>query len=316
MKNEIAVVENIKVFERDGKQWTTSLNVAEVFGKEHFVVLKAIENLECSKAFADNNFIVGEYADKNNQMRKMYEMTRDGFSFLAMGFTGAKAAQFKEAYIEAFNRMEEQIKLQPVRQIDMAELLASINESHRSVIRMLERHDHSLCTIEQKSDKTEKRVDEIAAKQDQMAGDISYVKDDISYVKDKMEGILKRNDLSKPVTQQHEKMIMERFLGNCPCCGDTQIIGKDGKMIQGVAEKEHFFGPSQNKLDQTWITCKKCNRDKRDGKLSMDFIKKKFESYQADLLMNIQKKKKIRAEYEKTMPKQFGIFDFMKACDA
>jgi phage regulator Rha-like protein len=36
----------------------------------------------------------------------MYRLTRDGFVFLTMGFTGAKAAQFKQWYIEEFNRME------------------------------------------------------------------------------------------------------------------------------------------------------------------------------------------------------------------
>ena len=63
---------------RDGKQWTTSLNVAEVFGKPHKDVLKAIDNLECSQEFARRNFAPGGYADKNNQMRKMYDITRDG----------------------------------------------------------------------------------------------------------------------------------------------------------------------------------------------------------------------------------------------
>jgi len=88
--------ERVKVFERDGKQWTTSLNIADVFGIAHKNVLAAIEDVKCSQEFARLNFQPGEYADKNNQMRKMYELTRDGFSFLVMGFTGAKAAQFKE----------------------------------------------------------------------------------------------------------------------------------------------------------------------------------------------------------------------------
>ena len=45
----------------------------------------------------------------NGGTRKLpcYQITRDGFAFLAMGFTGKRAAQFKEAYINAFNQMEQ-----------------------------------------------------------------------------------------------------------------------------------------------------------------------------------------------------------------
>lgn len=56
--------------------------------------------------FADRNFIISEYTDEQGKPRKQYILTRDGFTLLAMGFTGAKAMQFKVAYITAFNRME------------------------------------------------------------------------------------------------------------------------------------------------------------------------------------------------------------------
>jgi Rha family phage regulatory protein len=335
MKNEVAVAKTpeqqineitsrIKVFERDGELWTDSLSVAEVFGKEHKDILKVIRKADQENQLVNlRSFAPVEYIDKKGEARPAFEMTETGFFALVARFNDQKdtdIALIRSCYFKKFDQYKKfrhvEIDTRPVRQIDLNELMASINDSHRALIRMLERHDHSLCTIEQKSDKTERRVDEIAVKQEQMAGTQEQMADDLSYVKDKMEGILKRNDLTKPVIQQHEKMIMERFLGNCPCCGDIQIIGKNGKMITGVAEKEHFFGPTQNKLGQTWITCKQCNRDKRDGKLSMDFIKKKFDSYQADLMMDIQKKKRNREEYEKKMPKQFGLFDFMKDGDA
>ena len=93
-------------FERDGKQWTTSLNVAEVFGKNHYHVIEAIENLDCSQEFRESNFRLSSYVTSQNKELKMYEMTRDGFTFLVMGYIGKPAAQFKEAYIEAFNRMD------------------------------------------------------------------------------------------------------------------------------------------------------------------------------------------------------------------
>lgn len=89
-----------------GKPSTTSLVVAERFGKRHDTVLRAIRNLECSPEFNARNFAAVEYIDGKNEKRPMYFITRDGFAFLAMGFTGREAAQWKEKFLEAFNAME------------------------------------------------------------------------------------------------------------------------------------------------------------------------------------------------------------------
>jgi Rha family phage regulatory protein len=88
---------------------TTSLDIAKTFNKRHTNVLRAIENLDCSAHFATAHFcaVVRKVkAGIHYREEKYYEITRDGFAFLCMGFTGAKAAQFKEAYINAFNAME------------------------------------------------------------------------------------------------------------------------------------------------------------------------------------------------------------------
>ena len=60
--------------------------------------------------FAAQNFLLTEYKDGKGELRPEYLLTRDGFTLLAMGFTGAKALTFKVAYINAFNRMEQLIK--------------------------------------------------------------------------------------------------------------------------------------------------------------------------------------------------------------
>ena len=84
---------------------TNSRFVAEVFGRLHKDVLKAIDNLDCSDAFNRRNFAPVEYLDTKGEARRMVDMTFDGMTFLVMGFTGAQAAAFKEAYIAEFNRM-------------------------------------------------------------------------------------------------------------------------------------------------------------------------------------------------------------------
>lgn len=98
-------IENIVQID-DEQMFTTSLIVAEAFEKNHFDVLKAIKNLECSPEFNKRNFAVVEYKDAKGEMRPAYRLTRDGFAFLAMGFTGKKAAAWKEKFLEAFNAME------------------------------------------------------------------------------------------------------------------------------------------------------------------------------------------------------------------
>ena len=98
---------------------TTSLKVAEHFGKQHKSVLRSIKNLDCSSEFSGRNFALtsSDVIQPNGGLRKepSYEMTKDGFTFLAMGFTGKEAAKWKEAYINAFNKMAEQLSSNPVQ---------------------------------------------------------------------------------------------------------------------------------------------------------------------------------------------------------
>lgn len=91
---------------------TSSLIVADYFGKRHKDVLRSISMLECSTEFNQRNFAPVTYQDAKGEKRPMYYLTRDGFTFLAMGFTGKVAAKFKEAYINAFNEMEEMLRKQ------------------------------------------------------------------------------------------------------------------------------------------------------------------------------------------------------------
>ena len=111
----------------NGKIVTTSLQVAEVFNKLHRHVLRDIRNLECSSNFQESNFGLSFYHSKllNGGYKKqpMYYITRDGFTFLAMGFTGKIAARFKEAYINAFNEMEKKLAGETITEKAMSDLI-------------------------------------------------------------------------------------------------------------------------------------------------------------------------------------------------
>lgn len=93
---------------------TDSRKVAAKFGKRHGDVIRAIRNLECSDDFTQRNFAL---CYENNELANgkpapYFQMTKDGFVMLAMGFTGKAAMAVKEAYIAAFNAMAEFISSQ------------------------------------------------------------------------------------------------------------------------------------------------------------------------------------------------------------
>ncbi len=100
---------NELVFIQNDQAITTSLKVAEVFEKRHDRVLRAIENAMDNlpkNGDVEKAFIKSTYKDEKGELRPMYYLNRDGFSFVVMGFTGTKAAQWKWDYIQAFNKME------------------------------------------------------------------------------------------------------------------------------------------------------------------------------------------------------------------
>lgn len=144
----------IQICEYNGEAVTTSRAVAEQFGKQHKHVIRDIENIISqlrnepsdleteptqpnfglsnpetdtqTAEFAERNFFLSEYTDGSGKKNKQYILTRDGFTLLAMGFTGAKALQFKVAYINAFDRMESIINGEARLETTKRETLGSI----------------------------------------------------------------------------------------------------------------------------------------------------------------------------------------------
>lgn len=116
---------NLVEISKDKQVVTTSVRVAEVFGKQHSHVIRAINNIigdlrdsedlgrpKNGETFKNgqSNFGLSSYFDKQGKQQKQYIITRDGFTLLAMGFTGSKALKFKLQYIQAFNAMEAKLK--------------------------------------------------------------------------------------------------------------------------------------------------------------------------------------------------------------
>ena len=86
--------------------------IAQFFEKNHKEVLRDIRKIVSiesglSEEFTELNFALSEYKDSTGRKLPCYLLTRDGFTILAMGYTGQKAMKFKELYIKKFNEMEE-----------------------------------------------------------------------------------------------------------------------------------------------------------------------------------------------------------------
>ena len=123
---------------------TTSLLVAEKFNKNHKDVLRKIDGLILeietgAKLRPLNYFEKSEYVDSHNQSRIMYYINRDGFTLLAMSFTGREALAWKLKYIEAFNEMERRLNGSsiPDNRLDIARLLVRAPKTSVEAIKEL-----------------------------------------------------------------------------------------------------------------------------------------------------------------------------------
>lgn len=133
----ITIVEESIHLRDDGKAVTTSKHVADTFGKIHKNVLRDIKALDCSKKYHELNFepMLIDVKAGQGAIRQVpaYELTKDGFMFLVMGYTGAKAARLKELWIEAFNRMNTLIYIQNENYTYVQEMLHQAREANEKL---------------------------------------------------------------------------------------------------------------------------------------------------------------------------------------
>lgn len=120
----------------DGQPMASSYEIAQTFGKRHSDVLERIRTLDCSDVFRERNFPLTEQSQKVGAVTRKIpccRMTFDGFVFLVGGFTGKKAAAFKEAYIARFNLMRDSLSQRnaPAAPADPASLLRAMLAGNR-----------------------------------------------------------------------------------------------------------------------------------------------------------------------------------------
>ncbi|EOH8749782.1 Rha family transcriptional regulator [Enterococcus faecalis] len=135
---------NNLVIMKDQQAVTSSLQVAETFGKEHRAVLKAIDDLKegLAQKYADL-FCEDTYIHpQNKQAYRVVYMNRDGFTLAVLGFNNTqKVLEFKLKYIEAFNQMEKEIQQPklPTSKRELAMLALSANEETNERVDVIEK---------------------------------------------------------------------------------------------------------------------------------------------------------------------------------
>ena len=145
MHKDVVITRN-----NDGELVVTSRQVAEDFGKNHKEVIRAIENHINTLGGAQNCaslFIESKYQHfQNKQWYKEYLLTKDGFAFAVMSFTGEEAAKWKLKYIEAFNKMEQALRepIKPLSPIELMELQFKVIKEQEQKIIAIDKKINSL----------------------------------------------------------------------------------------------------------------------------------------------------------------------------
>lgn len=149
------------VINHNGQAVTTSRLVAQTFGKWHKIVLRTIRESNSSEKFKAYNYIETTYVDKaTGKEYPEFIITRDGFTFLAMGFTGAKAAKFKENYIHAFNHMDAELKGRDMTQLSRMDILQMAVNAERERLQLSEKAK----TLQEKTEKQQLKIDRLQPK--------------------------------------------------------------------------------------------------------------------------------------------------------
>lgn len=242
----------------DGVPVVNSRDVAEMFGKEHKNVLRDIHGiLEPSSnlspaLFEEPWFQRNDYLDANCVSRCSFDLTRQGFTLLVMGWTGERAMQFKVRYIQAFDAMEATLKetlpvtgnnlIQAIREI-VAPLAVRFNDQDGA-------------------------IQQIGSRLDGVANDVAQLKARLL------------NGRRNPTVATKAEIVQAtaELGGRCPCCSRAEVI-IDGERSR-FAEFDHFYANSKADADHIWLICKPCHQDLTTGRVARDRRESRFRSFQ------------------------------------
>jgi phage regulator Rha-like protein len=248
-----------------------SRDVAEAFGKQHAHVLRDIDallagaggaskaakgghpNLDGSsnQAVSDWFRLVLAWHEEAQRETRSFDLTRDGFTLLVMGWTGERAMQFKVAYIQAFNAMETSLRANGPDE----RFLAAVREIVAPLAVRFSGQDEA--------------IDRVAARVDGIAEDVAYLKH-VAHTR--------RRALSEATRRGHLEDIRS-LGGRCPCCNMADVVTADAARTP-FAEFDHFYASSHPGGAHTWLICKPCHTELTTGRVPREQREAEFRAYQ------------------------------------
>lgn len=230
--------------EVNGEILTSSRDVAERFGKKHAEVLYAIEGRVDPDGTIKNNgllmsgisqlsnlFIKTEYKDSMNRTKHEYLMNRDGFSLLAMGFTGSEALKWKLQYIDAFNKMETKLKEQNTKMLP-----ATYKEALLQLVQQLEENEILIAENEKLTEGIDRYQRFLCEKTGTLKKSDLARKLDVSF--QRLASVLKKNGVYTPTSK-----VKQDFLDEYP---NLKLI------VEVTNTYKDDFGEEHKKSDWAW----------------------------------------------------------------
>lgn len=239
-----------------------SRDVAEWFEKRHDNVLRDVDALLGLPSDLRGPqiqglsgwFREGSYLDGQGASRRCVDMTRDGFALLAMGFTGAKALEFKVRYIAAFNAQEEALREVSRGALNIREELAAIVSIQRETAEM----SRALFATTSETRLGLVRVEEKVDGHSRIIGDL------VARVE---VGLRRRKAPGRGILAVKREVVRKFYGGLCPACRQTPIVADSGAKLPDC-EADHTAGPHLNKAAHVWLICRPCNRGLGTGRIA------------------------------------------------
>ena len=237
----------------DGVLVVNSRDVSTTYDKRHSDVLRDIEALPLNANLRSAWFRSVSYVDSTGRTQPSYDLTRDGFMLLVMGYNGERFMALKIAWIEAFNKMECDLRSRDVSAHDL--IISAVRELVGPLSVRFDGQDTAI-------DRLETRV----VTMDERLGRIEF------------RICSGRKRISEVVKREHVDAI-KLLGGRCPCCGLASVIDENGNK-SAFAEFDHFYINSNPSVDATWLICKPDHKKLTTGVLARDQIDTQFRSYQ------------------------------------
>lgn len=242
--DKAALVAEQNLVSREGETiYTTSLIVADKFGKQHKNVLQSIDTLQRQRdeAGLDRlNFQPIEYIDSASRAKPMFRMDQEAFTHLAWGFIGVEAKIWQDKFYKAFEMMRD----------GMGNHLAVVEAHTRGMIELGENLKRlSMPVIQMQNDMVEVRTDVAGIK-----NELGTIKIEVARIK-----TATRRDFNPNTVGLFVVTVAKRYQNHCPCCQRVQILDSGGQRIEGLSHVDHWKERNSNKPVDGWLVCKPCN---------------------------------------------------------